>query len=75
MSPPFPLPFVVKNTWNPSERAESVSNASGTTVTCMTCGEVVTRRFARVFGDNGDDVHACVNCTTTRELRQGAGAE
>jgi hypothetical protein len=36
----------------------------------MNCGGHVSHRFARVFGDNEDNVHNCPRCSTTRELRQ-----
>lgn len=42
---------------------------------CMNCGQFITRRFARVFGDNEDRVHACIQCSTLNSLREGkAGA-
>ncbi|WP_290819088.1 hypothetical protein [Halovivax sp.] len=36
---------------------------------CITCGNQVTRQFARVFGDNHDVVHACPECSTYREMK------
>lgn len=36
---------------------------------CQSCGGHVTTNFLRVFGDNSDVVHGCVNCTTSRERR------
>ena len=36
---------------------------------CQNCGGHVTANFLRVFGDNSDVVHGCVNCTTSRERR------
>jgi DNA-directed RNA polymerase subunit RPC12/RpoP len=36
---------------------------------CITCGNQVTRQFARVFGDNRDVVHACPDCSTYREMK------
>lgn len=46
---------------------------------CLNCGEMVTERFARVYGDNNDDIHHCINCLKLKEggrsiLRRGAGA-
>jgi len=29
---------------------------------CQNCGSHVTERYARVLGDNNDDVHACPSC-------------
>jgi hypothetical protein len=40
---------------------------------CQGCGSYVTERFTRVFGDNEDDVYACLECSTMRELRAGSG--
>lgn len=40
---------------------------------CHGCGSYVTERFTRVFGDNEDDVYACLECSTMRELRAGSG--
>ncbi|MFB6120544.1 MAG: hypothetical protein ABEJ68_05440 [Halobacteriaceae archaeon] len=35
---------------------------------CNRCGAFVTARFARVFGDNDDEVWGCPNCSTLAEL-------
>lgn len=35
---------------------------------------MVTGQFARVFGDNDDDVYGCPNCCGVKELYNGAGA-
>ena len=42
---------------------------------CDNCGSFVTRKFARVFGDNHDNVDGCVSCLTGAELttREAAG--
>lgn len=42
---------------------------------CNACGSYVTPKFLRVFGDNDDRVAACLNCSTMRELAQGASVE
>jgi RNase P subunit RPR2 len=42
---------------------------------CQNCGAYVTRTFARVFGDNHDVVHACLECSTMRALRDGSAVE
>jgi hypothetical protein len=44
------------------------------TVECTDCGGPVSRRFARVFGDESHNVHGCPACATFRELQNGAGA-
>jgi hypothetical protein len=40
---------------------------------CQNCGAYVSHVFARVFGNNEHEVHGCLECSTTRELRRGAG--
>lgn len=40
---------------------------------CNNCGGHVSDRFARVFGDNDDEVFACYDCTGFRELFDGRG--
>lgn len=35
---------------------------------CNQCGSHVSHSFARVFGTNGGEVHACPNCASLREL-------
>lgn len=39
--------------------------------TCAICGSAVTVRFARVFGDNDDEVAGCLECATWQELTEG----
>ncbi len=39
---------------------------------CQNCDAAVTKRFARVFGDNEDIVHACPSCTSYREMTTAA---
>jgi hypothetical protein len=41
---------------------------------CNNCGGFVTPDFARVFGDNRNDVNGCVSCMSFRELQNGEGA-
>jgi hypothetical protein len=41
---------------------------------CRRCGGFVTARFARVFGDNDDQVYGCHQCTSTRELFSASSA-
>jgi hypothetical protein len=38
---------------------------------CQNCGDHVTTRFARVFGDNEDEVWACLSCTTGTDILSG----
>lgn len=46
----------------------------GNSNTCQNCGNSVTPRFARVFGDNQDVVHRCLDCANFREVQDGAAA-
>lgn len=41
---------------------------------CLSCGAHVTPRFARVFGDNEDEIHGCPNCRDLNELYEGVAA-
>lgn len=41
---------------------------------CLNCGSRVTVRFARVFGNNDDEVYGCPECRGVRELYEGAAA-
>lgn len=46
---------------------------------CLNCGSHVTEDFAKVFGDQDDDVFHCINCLGREQggrelLRHGAGA-
>jgi DNA-directed RNA polymerase subunit RPC12/RpoP len=43
------------------------------TTRCRNCGSYVTSAFARVFGDNDNQVYACLECSTMRALRTGSG--
>lgn len=38
---------------------------------CNECGNFVTADFARVFGDNADEVFGCLNCMTASEIYEG----
>ena len=38
---------------------------------CQSCGSFVTRDFARVFGNNQNEVYACLECTTSTEVKRG----
>ena len=42
---------------------------------CSNCGAFVTDDFARVFGDNDDEVHACPECSDDTVVRNGAAAK
>jgi len=58
----------------PAELGTVVEDSPDETSTrCQNCGSYVTSAFARVFGDNQDHVHACLECSTMRALRTGSG--
>lgn len=40
---------------------------------CNTCGANVTPSFARVFGNNDNEVFGCMRCRSMAELQQGYG--
>ncbi|WP_135536978.1 DUF7563 family protein [Halostella pelagica] len=42
---------------------------------CRNCGAYVSNQFARVFGNNQNRVYACLDCSTTRDLREGVATE
>ncbi|WP_418771503.1 DUF7563 family protein [Halobacterium yunchengense] len=42
---------------------------------CRNCESHVTEQFARVFGDNEDRVHSCIDCTANTDLYDGAGSQ
>ncbi|WP_210423568.1 DUF7563 family protein [Halorussus marinus] len=41
---------------------------------CQFCGTHVTEQFRRVFGDDQDIVHRCIECDTITRLQKGTGA-
>lgn len=38
---------------------------------CQNCGSFVTRDFARVFGNNRNEVFGCLDCMTATEVKKG----
>jgi len=38
---------------------------------CNNCGAFATFQFARVFGDNDDDIYGCRNCLSVTALVDG----
>ncbi|PGF14261.1 hypothetical protein CP556_24985 [Natrinema sp. CBA1119] len=52
--------------WTPTTTTDSSAPR------CQNCGNQVSRRFARISGDNRDVVHACPGCATNRELHREA---
>lgn len=55
--------------WNPQDDAET---DTGSSVKCRGCGEPWTKQFARVFGNNDDEIEQCPECESYRELKNGA---
>lgn len=53
----------------------NVDSTSETESRCWNCGAHVTPRFARVMGDNDNQVHACPRCNGFRELSEGAAGD
>lgn len=46
-------------------------NDTETQSQCRNCGSFVTPQFARVYGNNDDEVHGCLRCQRARDLRAG----
>ncbi|MFU1783181.1 hypothetical protein ACM16X_17575 [Haloarcula japonica] len=44
-------------------------------VTCQSCGAHVDAQYARVFGNDDDEVHACRNCSTQGAIANGAAVD
>ena len=42
---------------------------------CLGCGAHVTPQTVRGYGDNDGNLYACNQCSTPRDLRQGAGKD
>ena len=38
---------------------------------CQNCGSFVTRDFARVFGNNHNEVFGCLECMTATDVKKG----
>jgi hypothetical protein len=47
---------------------------TGTTPNCNVCGSTVSHRFAKIFGDNDDEIYGCLECSTKRVLHSGGAA-
>ena len=52
---------------------QRLNGKSAGSTRCRNCGTYVSSQFAKVFGDNEDEIHRCIECTTLRDLQQGAG--
>ena len=55
--------------WNPKPDEDP---DTGAREACQSCGGSVTRQFAKVFGDNNDEVDHCLECSTFREIHGGS---
>ena len=44
-------------------------------VTCQNCGAHVDAQYARVFGNDDNEVHACRNCSTQGAIANGAAVD
>lgn len=53
--------------WAPDDAPENAG-------VCLGCESHVSAEFARVMGDNQQDVHACPKCANQGELARGAAA-
>ena len=41
---------------------------------CQSCGSFVTRDFARVFGNNHNEVFGCLECMSATEVKKGGAS-
>lgn len=41
---------------------------------CQHCGAEVSQRYARVFGDENNEVHRCLHCDSLWARKQGSTA-
>lgn len=41
---------------------------------CQFCDGHVTKQFARIYGDQDDQLHRCPSCDTNARLSRGSGA-
>ncbi len=55
--------------WTPTEDSTSAARE------CQRCGSRVSERFARVFGDNDDEVHGCLECMSAADVKRGGTKE
>ncbi len=46
-------------------------NAGSTDRRCQNCGSFITPEFARVFGNNDDDVFGCLECMSGTDVKNG----
>jgi len=56
-------------------RCATRHRAMVTSVSCLNCGEPVDAQYARVFGNDDDEVHACRNCSTRGAIANGAAVD
>lgn len=63
-----------KPNWTPIENAEEQLDTNNR-VRCGNCNETVSKQFARVFGNNDDEIDRCPDCATYREIKDGAVPE
>lgn len=56
--------------WQPS--VDGGDTDTGARARCKTCGNTVSQNYARVFGDNNDEISMCPECSTYREFKNGA---
>lgn len=59
----------------PTPTDDVVREGSAGTTRCRNCGAHVSPRFVRVFGNNEDELYHCLECSTFRDLQQGAGTD
>lgn len=53
------------------EQRATRGNRGTTDRRCRNCGSFVTPDFARVFGNNDDEVFGCLECMTATDVKSG----
>ncbi|WP_438267129.1 DUF7563 family protein [Haladaptatus salinisoli] len=51
--------------------SQNVDSSSMADTQCQNCDSFVTPQFARVFGNNRNEVYGCFECMTATEVKRG----
>lgn len=56
----------MSKTTTPSQTKSRIADSQ-----CQNCGGFVTRDFARVFGNNQNTIHGCLECMNGTAIKDG----
>lgn len=59
----------------PTTTVDDVTDDVGDETNCQCCGESVTLRFRRTFGDNDNVAWGCFDCHTASAIKRGAAKD